>query len=415
MNDATRASAESTVSSLSMLVGTSALARVVLVAPAVPIDPAASLQGRPPRRILWALIAAALALHLFLLDGLGSGAQADRVVMAPALEVRSLPAVLPVPRLAVEPAPAVNAELNVEVATQPPPVLKPPLAQSSTRTPVATNRATAPSEVSPAASKATETVSVNLAAQASLPVPVPVPVPIPAPAPSMTPTAQPTAGDVPVYRTQLPPSMRLQYALRRGAASGSAELTWRVADGAYHLSLEARLSDRVLFTQISRGRIDEAGVSPLRFTNQRARGVVHAANFQRDKGVVTFSGPSTEYPLLPGTQDRLSLLLQLSAVAAAEPERAAPGGQVVLYVVTAHGRADVWTLRFVDFEVVETSAGPARAAKFSRDARWLYDTQVDVWLDPARHHLPVKARWGSSPDGDALELQLQSVQSLQAL
>ena len=117
----------------------------------------------------------------------------------------------------------------------------------------------------------------------------------------------------------------------------------------------------------------------------------------------------------PGTQDRLSWMLQLAAVAAAEPQRMASGGKVVLYVVGARGGADVWVFRFVEFEVIDTLDGPVRAAKFSRDARRLYDTQVDVWLDPARHHLPVKARWGNSPDGDALELMLQSVQSLQAL
>jgi Protein of unknown function (DUF3108) len=388
MIDAAKASAGGTQPSLSMLVDNSIH------------SPALTLQGRPPRRILWALIAAALALHLFFLDGLGGGAQRDRVVMAPALEVRSVPAAAPMPTPAVESSPRVLAQAAAS------PLPKPPRMQSPQRKPVASTRAPVPSEVSTPALKATDADSINPTTQA-------------APAASQTPTAQPAAGDVPVYRTRLPPSMRLQYALRRGAATGSAELTWRVAEGAYQLSLEARLSERVLFNQISQGRIDQDGVAPLRFTNQRARGGVQAANFQRktdtSEGKVSFSGPTTEYPLLPGTQDRLSWLLQLSAVAAAEPERAAPGGQVVLYVVTARGEADVWTLRFVDFEVVETQAGPVRAAKFSRDARRLYDTQVEVWLDPARHHLPVKARWGTSPDGDALELQLQSVKSLQAL
>jgi hypothetical protein len=390
MIDAAKASAGGTEPSLSMLVDSSIH------------SPAPTVRGRPPRRILWALIAAALALHLFFLDGLGSSAQRDRVVMAPALEVRSVPAMapMPMPTKAVEPASRVVAE----AATTPAPT--PPRAQPPTRPPMASTRASVRSDASPPAAKATDAVGINPPTQD-------------APAGSQTPTAPPTAGDVPVYRTQLPPSMRLQYALRRGAASGSAELTWRVAEGAYQLSLEARLSERALFNQISQGRIDQDGVAPLRFTNQRARGGVQAANFQRksdgSESKVTFSGPTTEYPLLPGTQDRLSWLLQLSAVAAAEPERAAAGGQVVLYVVTARGEADVWTLRFVDFEVVETPAGPVRAAKFSRDSRRLYDTQVEVWLDPARHHLPVKARWGTSPDGDALELLLQSVQSLQAL
>ena len=217
---------------------------------------------------------------------------------------------------------------------------------------------------------------------------------------------------MPVYSTQLPPSFDLLFALRRGARSGTAELTWRVNDGAYTLRLDARLGAVALLAQVSQGRIDDAGLAPLRFTDQRARGGLRAANFQRDKNKITFSGPATEYALLPGSQDRLSWMLQLAAVAAAEPRHMVSGGKVVFHVVGARGDADVWAFRFVGFETIATPDGPVRAAKFSRDARRLYDTEADVWLDPARHHLPVKLRLGSSPDGDALELELQSLQAL---
>jgi hypothetical protein len=359
----------------------------------------ATLQGRPPRRILWGLIAAALALHFVFLDGLGGSADRDRVVVAPVLEVRSVPA-----PAAMAPAPTLVAEALPAVV---PPRVQPP-APTPARAPTTTARA-----ISPATPKPTPSLT-----ELQLPEPVSV-APRVVEAAALAPAAPPTEGDVPVYRTQLPPSMRLQYALKRGALVGSGELQWRLADGAYQLSLEARLAGVTRFKQLSQGRIDEAGLAPLRFTDQRPRGGVQAANFQRkndtSEGKITFSGPSTEYPLLPGTQDRLSWIVQLAAVAAAEPERLTPGGKVVLYVVGARGAADVWVFRFVDFETIETSDGPVRTAKFSRDARRLYDTQVDAWLDPARQHLPVKARWGSSPDGDALELLLQSVQSLQAL
>jgi Protein of unknown function (DUF3108) len=386
MKEPTRPSAEDLDASLSMLV----------TAPLEPV--AASLQGRPRRAVLWGLIVAALALHLFFLDSLGAGAQRDQVVAkAAALEVRSLPA----PAAPVTPAAAVEAPPQARKPAPPP--AEAPRAQAPAGVPVATARAAAPA--APSALKTPEVDSVApLSAEAAAPAP---------PAPS----TPPAHGDVPVYSTQLPPSLRLQYALRRGALSGSGELQWRLADGGYQLSLEGRLAGLAVLKQISQGRIDEAGLAPLRFTDQRRRGGVQAANFQRGTGAtgegkVTFSGPTNEYPLLPGTQDRLSWMLQLAAVAAAEPERLAPGGKVVLYVVGARGDADVWVFRFVDFELIDTAEGPLRTAKFSRDPRRLYDTQVEAWLDPARHHLPVKARLGTSPDGDALELQLQSLQAL---
>ena len=39
-----------------------------------------------------------------------------------------------------------------------------------------------------------------------------------------------------------------------------------------------------------------------------------------------------------------------------------------------------------------------------REPRRPHDTQAEVWLDPTRHHLPVRARIGNPPDGDMLEL-----------
>ena len=219
-------------------------------------------------------------------------------------------------------------------------------------------------------------------------------------------------GDVPVYRTQVPPSLGLQYSVWRGARLGAAELVWRVSEAAYNLRLDARLDGVPLLTQISQGRIDDAGLAPSRFTEQRTRGGVRAANFQREKNKITFSGPSTEYPLLPGSQDHLSWFLQLAAVISAAPERMASGSSVVFHVVSAGGDASVWVFRFVHFETLVTAEGSVRTAKFSREARHLYDTEVDAWLDPARHHVPVKLRWKRTPESNALEFELQSLQAL---
>ena len=397
MKELTRASAEDEATALSAL------------ETAFFHSTAAPLQGRPPRRILWGLIAAALALHLVFLDGLGGSAQRDRVVMAPALKVRSLPAPTPVPvpvPLPVpvpEPAPEPFTAAPQQKQAVARPEAEAPRAQTQASAPVSAARAAAA-----AAPLAAEVTSLEPPSAAAVMVEVAAPSP-PLPSPAPAPAAE---GDVPVYRTQLPPSMRLQYALQRGALAGSGELQWQVADGEYQLSLEGRLAGLAVLRQVSRGRIDEAGLAPQRLTDQRLRGGVQAANFQRDKGKVTFSGPTTEYPLLPGTQDRLSWMLQLAAIAAAEPARLAAGGKVILYVVGARGDADVWVFRFVDFETIETPQGPVRAAKFSRDARRLYDTNVDAWLDPTRYHLPVKARLGTAPDGEVLELQLKTVQVL---
>jgi hypothetical protein len=221
----------------------------------------------------------------------------------------------------------------------------------------------------------------------------------------------PPAGDSepPVYRTRMPPPATLRYELRRGGFSGSGELHWQPVGQRYELRLVGRIAGIDILTQTSLGLLDEAGVAPQRFTDRRRRDT-RAANFQRDKGLITFSGPSTEYPLHPGSQDRLSWMVQLGAVANAEPQRAAPGGKVVMFVVGARGDGEVWVFRHVANETVRTEAGPVHAVKFTREPRRAYDTHVEVWLDPARFHLPVRARLTSAPDGGVFELLLRDMQ-----
>ena len=345
--------------------------------------------GRPPQRVLLTLVGVALLLHAALLSGVQLGLpQPERSAAAP-VQVRMLRAPDPVAAIM---APA--AEPSVAPPPQPAAPQPAPARVPTPRVKAAASQAVAavpppPADVTnaaPAASAASVTETRAAAA---------------------TPASR--EGEIPLYRTLFPPPLTLHYALSRGALSGTGELQWRPADGQYQLRLEGRLAGLPVLVQNSQGGFDDAGIAPLRFTDQRMRRDVKAANFQRAVGKITFSGPSTEYPLLIGAQDRLSWMIQLAAVAAAEPQRLAPGGKVALYVVGARGDADLWIFRYVAHEDVATVAGPVAAVKFAREPRGAYDTQVEAWLDPARHHLPVRARLNHSPDGEALELLLNDI------
>jgi hypothetical protein len=162
-----------------------------------------------------------------------------------------------------------------------------------------------------------------------------------------------------------------------------------------------------VLTQLSLGGFDEAGIAPLRFTDRRAAGALQAANFQREAGKISFSGPGVEYPLLIGSQDRLSWMVQLAAVVTAEPQRLQDGGKVVIHVVGARGDSRVWVFRFAGHERIRAGADTVEAAHFVREAAEPYDTRVEVWLDPRQHHLPARAVLRSGPADDGLELQLQ--------
>ncbi len=217
---------------------------------------------------------------------------------------------------------------------------------------------------------------------------------------------------VPVYRTQIPPATTLEYDIRRGAIAGTGELSWRPEGGHYEARLQASVIGYTLLTQVSQGGFDKAGLAPLLFTDQRARKAVRAANFQRDSGKITFSGPRDEFALPAGSQDRLSWMIQLPAVLSAEPKRAAPGGEVMLYVAGARADVDVWTLRYTGTEMVDTATGAVRAVKFTRTPRRPKDTLAEIWLDPTRHYLPMRARLTQSgEEDDAFELVLRELKT----
>jgi hypothetical protein len=203
----------------------------------------------------------------------------------------------------------------------------------------------------------------------------------------------------------------LRYVMQRGVLSGNGVLSWRPDGEHYELKLVGSVAGLSVLTQISSGGFDAAGVAPLRFTDQRLRRGTRAANFQRDAGKITFSGPSTEFPLREGVQDRLSWMVQLGAIVAAEPQLRGVGAKVVMYVVGANGDAGVWTFDCTAVEPVTTGAGVVNALKFVREPREPYDTQVQVWIDPAQHHLPVRATQKSGPNDEGFELRLQSAEA----
>jgi hypothetical protein len=76
-------------------------------------------------------------------------------------------------------------------------------------------------------------------------------------------------------------------------------------------------------------------------------------------------------------------------------------------VVTARGEVADWVLRFGGVQTIETPAGAIRAWRYVREPVVVRDTRAELWLDPARNHLPVRVRF-TDKKGEPLELLLQS-------
>ena len=172
------------------------------------------------------------------------------------------------------------------------------------------------------------------------------------------------------------------------------------------MQLTGRAAGLSVMTQVSQGGFDAAGLAPVRFTDQRLRGAAQAANFRRDAGIISFSGPSVQHPLAPGTQDRLSWMAQLAAVLEAQPAKA-PLQRVVLRVVDARGDLSVWSFVNVGADTVLTGMGSKTTQKYLREAADPHDSRVEVWVDPSLHHLPARAVLRNAK-GQGFELLLQA-------
>lgn len=244
---------------------------------------------------------------------------------------------------------------------------------------------------------------------AAAPPPAPTPTPVPPQALVVEPPAEAGRDEPapPVYPAQPLPPAQADYALHYGAEQGRARLVWQHDGQRYRLLLDG-VAERAggplpLVEQRSQGGFDAAGLAPLRFTDRRRGRAAQAANFDAAGGRILFSGPRVEHPAWPGAQDRLALLLQLAAIAAAAGE---PPPRATVFVVDARGLGARWQFERSGPEAVATPLGTALAWKLQREPARAEDLRVEVWLDPARGFWPLKARYTALRSGDVFELAL---------
>ena len=324
----------------------------------------------PQRRWRWLAVLAVgvLAAHALLLFAWMPGwfeAEEAVTLTPPALRVRTVVAAAPLP----VPLPA-----PVAPPVQPAPAARVPKAVAPTPAPPASAAVQSidkPATSEPAVAEAIDTAPAGI--------------------------------ELPTYATRVLAAGSWRYALQRGYASGEARLDWQpTSQGRYTLRLEGLIAGVTVLDWVSTGAQDSAGIAPERFVIRRRGRDSQAANFQRDAGKITFSGPTHEFPLPSGVQDRLTWLLQLAAIVDAAPRSYPAGARVTLLVIGARGGSALW--RFA-------VAGPDRvgetvALKLVHEVERVRDTRVEVWLDPARGHLPLRFVLTPPEGGAPLELQL---------
>lgn len=177
---------------------------------------------------------------------------------------------------------------------------------------------------------------------------------------------------------------------------------WTVQAERYDAVLEVRMVLLGKRTQTSIGRIGPQGLMPERFgERQRDEAATH---FDHESQRVRFSRNRPDAVLLPGTQDRLSVILQLAARLQAQPELF-PVGQVWEVPVASSRDVSLWRWSVGQTESVELPKGRMHAIHFTRAPVHEHDQTIELWMAPALQYLPVRIRI-SQANGDWLDQRL---------
>ena len=241
-------------------------------------------------------------------------------------------------------------------------------------------------------------------------------------APVSLPARSATGVDLPPYKRagsegltdvtafKAPDSAFLKYQVQ-GQAKGfnywaTAELNWAQNGKDY----EARLEVSALFlgsrVQTSKGTLGAEGLMPIRFGDKTRSEL--AAHFQRDKGIISFSANSPDAPLLKGAQDRLSVVLQLSSLLAADPTRFPPGTMLSFQTVSQR-EAEVWQFLVEKEDMLQLPFGEINAIKLNRKPRREFDQQIELWFAPTLGYLPVRLRI-TNANGDFVDQLLSKAE-----
>ena len=212
----------------------------------------------------------------------------------------------------------------------------------------------------------------------------------------------------PTRRFAIPASVRLHYQVTATARhqrwQGAGELLWRHDGTNYEARLEVSSALLPRRIQHSAGRITADGLAPLRFSD-KARSE-EATHFQRDQGQVSFSSNRPDAPLLPGAQDRLSVMLQIGAIVAGDP-RQFPVGTLISIQTASTREAEPWLFTVEGEEELQLPGGKVGALKLTRNPRREFDQKVELWLAPEMDYVPVRLRL-TQPNGDSVDQQWSS-------
>lgn len=253
------------------------------------------------------------------------------------------------------------------------------------------------------------------------------PAPAPAAATPATPAPPPAPASGAPRRIALPDSARLRYEVVASDTRtnpptttwGKGDVVWQVGADGYRLDLQASVNLLFLSLDVlvshSEGRVEPAGLAPLRYTEAPRRRPAVATNFNRDPAnplanTITFSASTLSYPLVENAQDRLSVIFQLAGLLRADSGLAMPGRQIPLYVAGVRGDAETWTFTVQGREALQAAGRNLDTVHLRRVPKAASNDRIlDLWFAPGAGGYPVQIRY-TETNGNRIELVLTAIE-----
>ena len=191
----------------------------------------------------------------------------------------------------------------------------------------------------------------------------------------------------------LPPPAKLIYqGFVNGGPITSGQVDWQQDSQTYSLAVKVSLVFFGDFVFTSTGKIDEYGIAPELYREQRGSRGDRVVTLMRDQGVVSFSMNKELATLPPGTQDRFSILFQLAGLVTGDPAVDAQGVARDIPIASID-KVETWTFLSLGDEVIQQNNRDYKARHFVRKPRDEGDNRrVEVWLSENDHYLPIRMR-----------------------
>ncbi|QBK03664.1 DUF3108 domain-containing protein [Hylemonella gracilis] len=216
----------------------------------------------------------------------------------------------------------------------------------------------------------------------------------------------------------VPAPLHLRYRVRGTVAFlplfADGYLSWQHGNGRYEARLKLDAGFLGTRERISKGRITSTGLQPLSYTDRSQN--EHDTEFDWPRAEARLGRGGTTR-LAPGTQDLVSLYIQLACLFATNttsPVFRTDGAQLPLPVLGNGKTVEHWRLVVQGEETLNLPGGPVLTRKLLRLPEPSDNLGAELWMAPALNWMPARIRLSEGRSSDVDLLWSQSMAPMPA-